>query len=144
MNTYKPDCRKVRVDTLLGCYMLFTCFNSIPHTQTFVNYFFILFLPEGSAGRLPAVTCAAALDVHMLCYAFIIIIIHTFHGITIDADDLAWVLQRAGIGIPSLSSLGKALTAGIIRTAGMLPAHHNIALAAKSLLIIGTVFHPTL
>jgi len=43
----------------------------------------------------------------------------------------------------SFPALRKALAAGIVTVAGMLAAHHDIALTAKAFLVVGTVFYAT-
>jgi len=79
----------------------------------------------------------------MLCHAFIIAVINASHCLTINADSFAWVRQGAGISIMSLPLLSKALTAGVLMTAGVLAAHHNVSLAAVAVIIIGTVCYRT-
>jgi hypothetical protein len=37
----------------------------------------------------------------------------------------------------------KTLTAGILTVAGMLSAHHDIALAAAAVFVVGTIAHST-
>ena len=45
--------------------------------------------------------------------------------------------------IHPFSLLRKALAAGFVTVAGMLSAHHDVALAAQALVVVGTVFHST-
>ena len=100
-----------------------------------------LFLCKCGAGRLSAVAGSAALDVHMLRHALVIAVINTFYRLTVDADRMAWMRQGITERFSSLSLLRKALTAGAVTVAGMLSAHHDITLAAQTVLIIGTIFH---
>ena len=77
----------------------------------------------------------------MVCHTLIIAVIDTFYSLTVDADGLTWMSQRVTERLPSLSFLRKALATGSVAVAGMLTSHHDIALAAQAILIIGTVFH---
>ena len=98
---------------------------------------------KSSAGRLSAVAGSAALDLHMICHALVIAVINTFYRLTVDADRMAWMRQGITERLSSLSLLRKALTAGAVTVTGMLAAHHDVSLAAQTVLIIGTIFHNT-
>lgn len=98
---------------------------------------------KSGTGCLFAVTGAAALDIHMLCNAFIIAVINTFHCFTVNTDHPVAPSPGTAIDIPALSSWLKAFTAGFFLLLGILSAHHNITLTAKSVLIIGTIFYCT-
>ena len=102
-----------------------------------------LLFRKSSTGGLSAVAGSAALDIHMLRHALVIAVINTFYRLTVDADRMAWMRQGAAERIPPLSLLRKAFTAGSVTVAGMLASHHDITLAAHTILIIGTIFHNT-
>lgn len=80
----------------------------------------------------------------MLRHTLVIAVIDTLYCLTVDADGLAGMGQGTGKGITSLSLLRKAFAAGAVTIAGMLAAHHDVSLAAQTILIIGTIFHNTL
>ena len=122
-----------------------TCFI-ICTLQRFVKpdqMIYFLFFSECGTGRLPAVAGAAAFDVHMLRHALVVAVIDAFHRLTVDADNPARMRQGITEGIPSLSLLCKALTAGAVTVTGMPAAYHDVSLAAQTILIIGTIFHNT-
>ena len=100
-----------------------------------------LFFCKSSAGRLSAVASTAALNIHMIRHALVIAVINTFYRLTVDADGMAWMRQGITERFSSLSLLRKALTAGAVTVTGVLAAHHDISLAAHTILIIGTIFH---
>ena len=102
-----------------------------------------LFFCKSSAGRLSTVASTAALNIHMIRHALVIAVINTFYRLTVDADRMAWMRQGITERFSSLSLLCKALTAGSVTVAGMLASHHDITLAAHTILIIGTIFHNT-
>ena len=102
-----------------------------------------LFFCKSSTGRLSAVAGTAALDIHMICHALVIAVINTFYRLTVDADRMAWMRQGITERFSSLSLLRKALTAGAVTVTGVLAAHHDVSLAAQTVLIIGTIFHNT-
>lgn len=102
-----------------------------------------LLFRKSSAGGLSAITGSAALDVHMLRHALIITVINALYRLTVDADGMAWMRQGITERFSSLSLLCKAFTAGSVTVAGMLASHHDITLAAQTILIIGTIFHNT-
>jgi len=102
-----------------------------------------LFLFKGRAGCPLAVTGAAALNVYMICVAFVIGVVDTFYRFAVNADGSAGVGNGALKGIHTLLLLSEALTAGAVAVAGMLPAHHNVSLAAQMLVIVGTIFYRT-
>ena len=79
----------------------------------------------------------------MIRHTLIITVIDALYRLTVDADRMAWMRQGAAESIPPLSLLRKAFTAGSVTVAGMLAAHHDITLAAQTILIIGTIFHNT-
>ena len=100
-----------------------------------------LFFCKSSAGRLSAVAGTAALNIHMIRHALVIAVINTFYSLTVDTDGMAWMRQRITERLSSLSLLCKALTAGAVTVTGVLAAHHDVSLAAQTVLIIGTIFH---
>lgn len=102
-----------------------------------------LFLCKCGAGGLSAVAGSAALDVHMIRHTLIITIINALYCLTVDADRMAWMRQGIAERFSSLSLLRKALTAGAVTVTGVLAAHHDVSLAAQTVLIIGTIFHNT-
>ncbi len=102
-----------------------------------------LFFCKSSTGRLSAVAGTAALDVHMLRHTLIITIINALYRLTVDTDGMAWMRQRITERLSSLSLLRKALAAGAVTITGMLTSHHDVSLAAQTVLVIGTIFHNT-
>ena len=116
-------------------YLHFPCFCQAGAT--------LLFFRERSACRLLAVTGAAALDVHMIRHTLVIAVINTFYRLTVDTDGMTWMRQRITERLSSLSLLRKALAAGAVTITGMLTSHHDVSLAAQTILIIGTIFHNT-
>lgn len=100
-----------------------------------------LFFCKSSTGRLSAVAGSATLDIHMIRHALVIAVINTFYRLTVDADRMAWMSQGIAERFSSLSLLRKALTAGAVTVTGVLAAHHDVSLAAQTVLIIGTIFH---
>lgn len=100
-----------------------------------------LFFCKSSTGGLSAVAGSAALDIHMIRHALVIAVINTFYRLTVDADRMAWMRQGITERFSSLSLLRKALTTGAVTVAGVLAAHHDVSLAAQTVLIIGTIFH---
>ena len=105
---------------------------------------YFLFFSECGTGRLPAVAGTAALDIHMIRHTLVIAVINTFYRLTVDTDSPARMRQGITEGIPSLSLLRKALTAGAVTITGMLTSYHDVSLAAQTILIVGTIFHNTL
>ena len=103
----------------------------------------ILPLRESRTGCLTAVACAAACDIHMIGMAFVIRVVNTLHRLTIDADSGTGMRHGTLEGIHPFSLLGKAFTAGFAAVARVLSAHHDISLATKTLIVVGTVFHRT-
>lgn len=102
-----------------------------------------LLFRKSSTGGLSAVAGSAALDVHMLRHTLIITIINALYRLTVDTDGMAWMRQRITERLSSLSLLRKALAAGAVTITGMLTSHHDVSLAAQTVLIIGTIFHNT-
>jgi len=100
-----------------------------------------LLFRKSSTGRLSAVAGSATLDIHMIRHALVIAVINTFYRLTVDADRMAWMRQGIAERFSSLSLLRKALTAGAVTVTGVLAAHHDVSLAAQTVLIIGTIFH---
>lgn len=100
-----------------------------------------LFFCKSSTGRLSAVAGTAALDIHMIRHTLVIAVINTFYRFTVDTDGMAWMRQGTAERIPPLSLLRKALAAGAVTVTGVLAAHHDVSLAAQTVLIIGTIFH---
>ena len=101
-------------------------------------------LLKGCTQCIPALTCAAALNIHMLRRTLIIVIIGTIAGFTVNADIIGRMAGTAGIGIAAALSRDKALAAGLTLTAGALAAHHDVSLGAQVLLVVYAVFHNTL
>jgi len=99
---------------------------------------------KGAAKCLSAVTCIAALDVHMLCRTLIILIISTFGSLAVNTDIAGGVASAVAVGIARPPAGKKALTACLITAAGMFSAHHDIPLGTQSFLVVHTVFHTTL
>ena len=77
----------------------------------------------------------------MIRHTLVIAVIDTFDRLTVDADRMAWMRQGITERFSSLSLLRKALTAGAVTVTGVLAAHHDISLAAQTVLIIGTIFY---
>ena len=100
-----------------------------------------LLFRKSSTGGLSAVAGSAALDIHMIRHTLIITVIDALYRLTVDADRMAWMSQGAAERIPPLSLLRKALTAGAVTVTGVLAAHHDVSLAAQTVLVIGTIFH---
>ena len=100
-----------------------------------------LLFRKSSTGGLSAVAGSAALDIHMIRHTLVIAVINTFYRLTVDADRMAWMRQGIAERFSSLSLLRKALTAGAVTVTGVLAAHHDVSLAAQTVLIIGTIFH---
>ena len=145
VNAYKPNRRKVRVDTLLALYVPSAHIVTLSQFPLSVNneiIKFLLFL-ESRAGRTLTVAGAAALDIHMIRMAFIIGIINALLRFAVDADGFARMDHGAFEGIHALPLLNKAFTAGSVAIAGALSSHHDISLAAQMLFIIGTILHRT-
>ena len=102
-----------------------------------------LSLSKCGTGSLSAVAGPASLDVHMIRHTLIIAVIDALDCLAVDADGPAGMRQGVTERIPSLPLLCKAFTAGALTVAGMFAAHHDISLAAQTVLIIGTIFHNT-
>lgn len=82
-----------------------------------------------------------SLDVDMICMTAVILIVHALHRLAVDADILARVGDSARKAVPA--SLVKALAAGVITVAGMLPSYHDIALTAVVVFVVGTIAYAT-
>ena len=106
-------------------------------------FFSVIYFRKSSTGGLSAVAGSAALDVHMLRHTLIITIINALYRLTVDTDGMAWMRQRITERLSSLSLLRKALAAGAVTITGMLTSHHDVSLAAQTVLVIGTIFHNT-
>lgn len=87
-----------------------------------------LLFPEGRTHGLFALACTATLNIHMLGCTFIILIISAFHCFTVNTDVIRGMTGTTVIRIAATSSDRKALTAGLIITAGMLATHHDVSL----------------
>ena len=111
------------------------------HSIHLLSTIFWLFFTESRAECLSACARMVPLDINMLCTAAVIRIVHAFHGLTIDADMLAWVWNCTCKAIAA--PLVKALTAGIITVAGMFSSHHDIALATAAVFVVGTITYST-
>ena len=79
----------------------------------------------------------------MIRHTLIITVINALYCLTVDADRMAWMRQGIAERFSSLSLLRKALTAGVVTVTGVLAAHHDVSLAAQTVLVIGTIFHNT-
>ena len=77
----------------------------------------------------------------MIRHALVVAVINTVYRLTVDADRMTWMRQGITERFSSLSLLRKALTAGAVTVTGVLAAHHDVSLAAQTVLIIGTIFH---
>lgn len=102
-----------------------------------------LLFRKSSAGGLSAITGSAALDIYMIRHTLIITVIDALYRLTVDADRMAWMRQGITERFSSFSLLRKTFTAGAITVTGVLASHHDITLAAHTILIIGTIFHNT-
>lgn len=102
-----------------------------------------LFLRKCSAGRLLTVAGAAALDVHMVCVAFVVGIVDALHRLAVDADGRTGMNHGTLEGIHPFPLRSKALTAGPVTVAGPFSANHDVALAAQVLVIVGAIIHRT-
>lgn len=102
-----------------------------------------LLFRKSSTGGLSAVAGSAALDIHMIRHTLVIAVINTFYRLTVDTDGMAWMRQGITERLSSLSLLRKALAAGAVTITGMLTSHHDVSLAAQTVLVIGTIFHNT-
>ena len=78
-----------------------------------------LFLRESRTCGFSAVARSASLNIHMVSHALVVAVVDTFHCFTVNADGLAGMRQRTGVGVHPAMLLGKTLTAGVITTAGM-------------------------
>ena len=103
-----------------------------PGTYTAILFLLVSFLESGT-GCFLAVACTAALNIHMVCIAFIIRIIHTPGRFTVNADRPGRV---HGIGNALSLSLPKALAASILLFPGRLSSDHDISLTAAFLAVI--------
>ena len=72
----------------------------------------------------------------MIRHTLIITVIDALYRLTVDADRMAWMSQGAAERIPPLSLLRKAFTAGSVTVAGVLATHHDVSLAAQTVLIM--------
>lgn len=99
--------------------------------------------PECGAEGLLAVAGAAALNIHMLRRTFVILIVGTLGSLAVNTDIAGGVTGAVGVRIAGSLSGEKALAAGLVLTAGMSSAHHDVPLGAQSFLVVGTVFHST-
>lgn len=102
-----------------------------------------LLFRKSSTGGLSAVAGSAALDIHMIRHTLVIAVINTFYRLTVDTDGMAWMRQGITERLSSLSLLRKALAAGAVTITDMLTSHHDVSLAAQTVLVIGTIFHNT-
>lgn len=74
----------------------------------------------------------------------IIVIIRTLGGLTVDTDIAGGVAGTVTVGIAGSLSGKKALAAGLVVTAGMLAAHHDVPFGTQFFLVVHAVFHSTL
>lgn len=77
----------------------------------------------------------------MVGNTFVVAVMNTVDCLTVDTDGSAGMLQGTGEPVPSC--ILEALTTGIIVTAGMLSAYHNVTLTAVLSLVIRTIVHRT-
>ena len=82
-----------------------------------------------------------SLDVNMLCTAPVIRVVDTLYYLTVDADVLAWMRDSTCKAVTA--SFMKALTTRILTVTGMLSTHHDIALTAAVVFVIGTIAYAT-
>ena len=73
----------------------------------------------------------------MVCMAAVIAVVNTFYRLTVYADGLARMRNRACKTVTA--SLVKTFTTCIIAVTGMLSAHHNVTLTAAAVFVIGTI-----
>jgi len=159
----KHNRRRVRVDTLLGCSVSYleNISHPPPSVKAVLNFFLLflaaafhpqesrsqkqrfLFLAECAAGRLLAFACAVALDVHVLCMAFIIAVVHTITSLTVDADRPARMLQRTHIGIAG-TFCRKTFATRVIRMLRMLSSHHDVAFTTTFTFVVYATLHATI
>ena len=99
------------------------------------------FFTESRAECLPARSRMISFDVDMFRTAAVIRIVHTLHCLTVDADMLA--RMRHGTRKAVTAPLVKTFTTCIFTVAGMLSAHHDIALAAAVVFVVGTIAYST-
>ena len=79
----------------------------------------------------------------MTCGTLIVRVIAALCRLTVDADRIAGMAGRILEGILSFPSLRKALTACLVTTACILAAYKDVSLAAKMLVVVGTIIHCT-
>ena len=79
----------------------------------------------------------------MVSNALVVAVVDTFHCFAVNADGLAGMCQGTRVCVHPALLLCKTLTAGVIAAAGMFSAYHNISFAAKTILVVGTIFHYT-
>lgn len=80
----------------------------------------------------------------MLCRTLIILIISTLGRLAVDTDIAGRVAGAVAERIAGSLSGKKTLTAGLVLTAGMFSAHHDVTLGTQFFLVVGAVFHSTL
>jgi hypothetical protein len=73
----------------------------------------------------------------MVGMAAIIAVINAFYCLTVYADGLARMRNRACKAVAA--SLVKTFTTCIVAVTGMLSAHHNVTLTAAAVFVIGTI-----
>ena len=79
----------------------------------------------------------------MVCHAFIIGVVDAFYSLAVNTDGFMRVCYRTLERIGYSASLSKTLTTGFLAITSVLASHHDIALAAQMLFVIGPVFHCT-
>lgn len=82
-----------------------------------------------------------SLDIDMIRTATVVFVVHTLHRLAVDADMLARMRYRTRKAVAA--SLVETLAAGILTVTGMLSAHHDIALAAAVVFVVGTIAYST-
>ena len=105
---------------------------------------YVLGFLEGCTQRLLAIARPTALDIHMLCRTLIIFIMGTFGSLAVNTDIAGGVAGAAAVGVAGPLAGKKALAAGLITTAGVFSAHHDIPLGTQFFLVVSAVFHNTL
>jgi hypothetical protein len=78
----------------------------------------------------------------MIRHTLVITVVNTSDRLAVNADGSAGMLQSACKAVPLL--IRKAFTACLVIAAGMLSAHHNIALTAAITFVVSTVFYRTI
>jgi len=82
-----------------------------------------------------------SLDINMLCTTAVIRIVNALYCLAVNANVLTWVRNSTCKTIAA--SFMETFTAGIFTITRMLTPHHNIALTAAMVFVIGTITYST-